>query len=68
MTKQFKPLKAVNEEMSFEDVTYPKLISVKIDGVNGLNLNGTLLGRSLKKMKNEWLTEKLSSKVFVVRL
>lgn len=64
MTKQFKPLKAVNEEMSFEDVTYPKLISVKIDGVNGLNLNGTLLGRSLKKMKNEWLTEKLSKDKF----
>lgn len=60
MSKQFKPLKAVSEELSFEDLDYPVYGSVKIDGVYGLNLGGNFVGRSLKPMKNEWLTEKMS--------
>lgn len=64
MSKPFKPMKAVNDEMSFDDIVYPALISVKIDGVYGLNIGGDLLGRSLKSMKNKWLNEKLGKDVF----
>lgn len=64
MSKQFKPMKTVNEAMSFEDVTYPKLISVKFDGVYALNLASKLLGRSLKAMKNVWVTDLLSKDKF----
>ena len=60
MSKQFKPMKAVSEKLGFGDLQYPVYGSLKIDGVYGLNLDGKLLGRSLKPMKNKWLTEKLS--------
>ena len=62
--KQFKPIKAVSEELGFEDLTYPVSVSIKHDGVNGLNLKGDFLGRSLKAMKNVWLTQKLSQEKF----
>lgn len=62
--KQFRPLKAVSEALGFSDITYPKEVSVKLDGVHALNLNGNLLGRSLKALKNIWITEKLSKKEF----
>lgn len=62
--KQFRPLKAVSEKMGFKDLIYPAVISLKIDGVYGLNLGGKLLGRSLKAMKNEWLTDTFSKDKF----
>lgn len=62
--KQFKPLKAVNEELDFSDVIFPVTVSIKHDGVYGLNLGGNFLGRSLKPMKNLWLTEKQSQEKF----
>lgn len=58
--KQFKPLKAVSKKLGFGDIKYPMITSLKIDGVYGLNLLSKFLGRSLKPMKNEWLTDKFS--------
>lgn len=50
---RFKPLKAA--ECSFEELKYPCWATPKIDGINGLNLNGKSLGRSLKPYANVWL-------------
>lgn len=60
----FKPMKTVNESMDFNDVAYPKIATIKFDGVYALNLKGKLLGRSLKPLKNKWITEKLSQDKF----
>lgn len=50
---RFKPLKA--GECSFEELKFPCWATPKIDGINGLNLNGKSLGRSLKPYANLWL-------------
>lgn len=62
--KQFRPMKAVSEAMGFNDITYPKVASVKLDGVYAVNKNGALLGRSLKALKNVWITELLGKDIF----
>lgn len=61
--KTFRPLKAVSEDLAFSQVTYPKVISLKMDGVFGINKDG-LKARSLKKFKNVWITNKLSIDLF----
>lgn len=62
--KTFKPMKAVSEKLSFEDIQYPAFLSIKIDGVYSVNLEGQCLGRSLKPFANKWLTKKLSKPEF----
>ena len=52
---RFKPLKA--GECPFEELKFPCWATPKIDGINGLNLNGKSLGRSLKPYANLWLNE-----------
>ena len=43
----------------------PVLVQPKIDGVRGINLDGNLVGRSLKPFANTALTEKFSGKQFL---
>lgn len=62
--KTFKPMKAVNDKLDFNQITYPVAVSLKMDGVYGLTRESNLLGRSLKPMKSEWLTEMLSKDTF----
>lgn len=59
----FKPLKAVDVK-DLESLPYPLLASIKYDGVYGLVRDGKLLGRSLKPMKNKYITEILSNPLF----
>ena len=54
----FKPFLAC--DFVEEHATFPLYILPKIDGVRGLNYNGTLTGRSLKKFKNKHLTRLFS--------
>jgi len=49
-----KPMLASDFDES--KLTFPLLAQPKIDGVRGLNLNGTLTGRSLKTHKNKFTT------------
>lgn len=64
MAKQFNPMKTVNNPMDFTDVEFPCVASIKFDGVYMLNLLSQALGRSLKKVKNEYITDLLSREVF----
>lgn len=50
---RFTPLKA--GECSFDQLKFPCWATPKIDGINGLNLSGKSLGRSLKPYANVWL-------------
>lgn len=43
-----------------DNLVLPTYAQVKIDGVRGINLDGTLVGRSLKPFKNKALTERFS--------
>lgn len=43
-----------------DSIVLPTFAQPKIDGVRGLNLDGNLVGRSLKAFKNKALTAKLS--------
>ena len=53
-----KPQLADNYDPS--NIQLPTFAQPKIDGVRGLNLDGNLVGRSLKAFKNKALTAKLS--------
>jgi len=43
-----------------DDVKFPCIAQPKIDGVHALNQQGVLLGRSLKKHRNKYITELFS--------
>jgi DNA ligase-1 len=58
----FKPQLA--EDYSPEKLKFPVGIQPKIDGVRALNINGKLLGRSLKSHGNLYTTEKFSKECF----
>ncbi|UYL86248.1 hypothetical protein [Acinetobacter phage vB_AbaM_CP14] len=62
--KPFRPMKTVNEALDFGDVNYPKFGSIKFDGVYAFVRDNKLLGRSLKPLKNKWITEQLSHPEF----
>jgi len=62
--KPFRPMKTVNEALDFGDVVYPKFGSIKFDGVYSFVRDNKLLGRSLKPLKNKWITEQLSHPEF----
>lgn len=58
--KTFRPMKMVQDHLDFDQVTYPKDVTLKIDGAYWVNLHGKSVARSLKPFANAWLTEALS--------
>jgi DNA ligase-1 len=57
--KSFKPQLLPNDEISINEIPYPLLASVKLDGCRLLIKHGELLTRSLKPLPNKQLCEKL---------
>ena len=57
-----KPALADNYDPS--NIQLPTFAQPKIDGVRGLNLDGNLVGRSLKAFKNKALTAKFSQPMY----
>lgn len=53
------------KDADIEKVIYPTIYQNKIDGVRGLNLNGTLTGRSLDPFKGFGITEYFSKPEFL---
>lgn len=58
----FKPMLA--DDWREGKVKFPAYIQPKIDGVRALNLNGTLLARSLKKHENQFVTDLFSKREY----
>lgn len=58
MNKQFKPMLVADYEL--DRIVYPVVVQPKIDGVCALNLNGNLVGRSLKPHANKHTTSLFS--------
>lgn len=56
--KDVKPHLACDYEES--KLKFPCIVMPKIDGVRGINLNGTITGRSLKEFKNKFVTQRFS--------
>lgn len=64
MAAQFRPMLACNAPTDLSTLRFPLLAQPKIDGVRALNLNGRLLGRSLKPFKNRFINQQLSNTCF----
>jgi DNA ligase-1 len=47
-----------------DKLRFPVIVSAKIDGVRGINLDGNLTGRSLKAFKNSFVTRRFSGPQF----
>lgn len=47
-------------EMSLNDLTYPTMASVKLDGIRCLRVNGQTLSRSFKPIPNKYVQQKMS--------
>jgi DNA ligase-1 len=58
-----KPMLASDYDES--KLKFPLLVQPKIDGVRGLNMEGTLTGRSLKQHKNRHVTQSFSWPEFI---
>jgi DNA ligase-1 len=56
--KDFKPFLAPNDQLKPEEMIYPLLASIKLDGVRVLFYKGKILTRSLKSVPNKQLNEK----------
>lgn len=54
----FKPMLAPNDTVNLEEIKYPLLASVKMDGIRCIFKNGEILSRSLKQIQNKQLREK----------
>jgi DNA ligase-1 len=63
MNKPLKPHLACDYDEAKQK--FPCAAMVKIDGVRGINLNGTLTGRSLKTHGNPFVTERFSKPEFL---
>lgn len=61
--KQLKPTKACDVQDT-ATLKYPLLSSIKYDGCYALNIDGKLLGRSLKPFKNKFITQELSKPLY----
>jgi len=48
-----------------DKLKFPVIVSPKIDGVRGINLDGNLTGRSLKAFKNGFVTRRFSGPQFM---
>ena len=62
MVDKFRPLLAAeaSEEADFAKLRYPQLASPKIDGIRVLILEGTAVTRSLKPVRNRYVSTMLS--------
>lgn len=56
--KIFKPLLAPNQEIDLNELSYPLLISPKMDGMRIIFYKGKIFTRSLKQLPNKQLREK----------
>jgi DNA ligase-1 len=56
--QNFKPLLATEAEL--DKLAYPKLASVKLDGIRCIIINGCAVTRSLKPIPNKYIRETLS--------
>ena len=56
--KQFKPMLAPNEAIDIRDISYPVYVSDKLDGIRCLFINGEMLSRSLKPIRNKQLNKR----------
>lgn len=52
-------------DIDFAKATFPMIIEPKIDGVRGLNISGTITGRSLKQFDNKFVTQRFSGEQFM---
>lgn len=62
MNALIKPMLASDYDPT--KVNFPVVVQAKIDGVRGLNLNGTFTARSLKPFDNKTITAKFSKQEF----
>jgi DNA ligase-1 len=56
--KNFKPQLIANDEIDINQLSYPLLISTKMDGIRMVVKDGQILTRSLKQLPNKQLREK----------
>lgn len=56
--KKFKPMKAPNEKTVLDEIKYPLLASIKLDGVRDVFLKERMVTASLKNIPNKQLNEK----------
>ena len=61
MSKTFKPLKFPNIEVELDQLKYPLLASIKLDGIRGIFKDGKLYSASLKLLPNRRLDEHFRS-------
>ena len=58
---KFKPILAPNDQPILDDIKYPILASVKLDGIRCIFYKGEMLTRSLKPIVNKQLREKFEA-------
>lgn len=56
MTKPFKPLLSATIENT-AGLAYPCMVSVKLDGIRCLIIDGVAVSRNLKPIRNEWVQQ-----------
>lgn len=60
---QFKPLLAVQaDDLSL--IKYPKMVSPKLDGIRAIVIDGVIVSRNLKPIKNKYIQSILSHSMF----
>jgi len=55
---KFKPMLAPNDIINIDEITYPVLVSKKLDGIRCIFYDGKMLSRSLKPIRNKKLQER----------
>lgn len=58
---QFKPL--LSHKIDYETLTFPKLLSPKLDGIRSLGIGGQILSRTLKPIPNKRIQEILNNPI-----
>lgn len=53
--KQFEPMLAWNKKLVREKLQFPLWITPKLDGIRAMNIQGELVSRSLKPIRNEFV-------------
>lgn len=54
----FKPMLAADADKCIDDLTFPKLVSPKLDGIRAFSWGGVLYSRNLKPIRNEHVQRK----------
>jgi DNA ligase 1 len=60
-SEQFKPMLAPNEKIDINTIQYPIYSSYKLDGIRCLFVDGEMLSRSFKPIRNKVLQEKFAN-------